>query len=186
VPPDLELLRAGLIDPGQLHPLVAAGLVPGHGSAAAKAAVEADPATDGCRLVDCRGEQHRIALVDGVLSALDHDPAELRREEILVGFGGPPLPCLRVIDRAMRRPDTLADIRARLDHGDLAGALAALEILLGPAAVLRDGPLRDELVRIEQRYVTYEQYRAGPLGHRPHKDIPRRRRTGPTKTKVIS
>ncbi|BCJ40083.1 hypothetical protein GCM10010168_29410 [Actinoplanes ianthinogenes] len=180
--PDLELLRAGLIDAGQLHPLVAASLAPGHG----RSGPEAPGVADGVRLVECRGRQHRIGLVDGVLSALDHDADELVREEILVAFGGPPVACLRVIEQSTRRPESLADIRARLDHGDLAGALAAVEGLLGPGAVLRDGPLRDELVRIERRHGTYERYRTAPTVQPPprRRELPRRLRTTTT-TKVI-
>ncbi|MFI1988929.1 hypothetical protein [Actinoplanes sp. NPDC020271] len=166
--PDLELLRAGLITPGQLHPLVADALVPGH----ARTRADRDPA--GPRFVDCRGQRHRIGLVDGVLSPLDHGPEELRREAVLLAFGGIPLPCLRVIDDAVRRPESLDDIRARLDHGDLPGALQAVEALLGPRAVLRDGPLRDELARVEQRHHTYELYRSGLAGPGPTK-LPRRR-----------
>ncbi|WP_203737985.1 hypothetical protein [Actinoplanes cyaneus] len=169
VPPDLELLRAGLIDPGQLHPLVADALAPGH----ARAATPGE--TAGPRYVDCRGQRHRIGLAGGVLSALDHDPAELRREEILVAFGGTPLPCLRAIEDATHRPESLTDIRARLDHGDLPGALRAVEALLGPHAALRDGPLRDELARVEQRHQTYELYRSGLAGPGPTKK-PRRRK----------
>ncbi|WP_157441874.1 hypothetical protein [Actinoplanes awajinensis] len=183
IPPDLELLHAGLIEPGQLHPLVAAALAPG-------APPPTAPRPDQLRLVDCRGDRHRIALRDGVLSALDHDPVELLREEILVAFGGTPLPCLQAIDRAARRPETLVDIRARLDHGDLSGALAAVAELLGPDAVLRDGPLRDELARVEQRHVTYQQYRAGlicpfPDKHARRRKIPTSPSKTPTKTKVI-
>ncbi|WIM93568.1 hypothetical protein ACTOB_005550 [Actinoplanes oblitus] len=205
--PDLELLRAGLIEAGQLHPLVAESLIPALAPAAGAAAPGPAPAAgaaavsgpapaagaaaapghapasrepagagSGMRLVDCRGERHRVGLVDGVLSALDHEPDELLREEILVAFGGTPLPCLRVIDRAIRRPDTLADIRARLDHGDLPGALAAVEALLGPGATLRDGPLRDELARTAERHLTYGLYRAGLAGHCPPKNVPLPRR----------
>ncbi|WP_436530613.1 hypothetical protein [Actinoplanes sp. HUAS TT8] len=168
VPPDLELLRAGLIEPGQLHPLVAEALAPGHSR-------PPDVGDSGPRIVECRGEQHRLALIDGVLSAPDHHPDELRREEILVAFGGTPLPCLQVIDDAMRRPESLDDIRARLDHGDLPGALRAVEALLGPHAALRDGPLRDALERAEQRHHTYQLYLAGLAGPGPTK--PPRRRT---------
>jgi len=119
--------------------------------------------------------------VAGVLAPLDHDPQELRREELLVALGGPPLPCLRSIDEANRNPQGLADIRARLDHGDTDGALSAVEDLLGPEAVLRSGALRDELATAADRRVTYGLYRAGLAGHCPpkspiaHRRNPRRR-----------
>ncbi|MFF7986219.1 hypothetical protein ACFZDK_45145 [Streptomyces sp. NPDC007901] len=161
--PDLELLRAGLIDADRLHPLVAAALVPGHVPAARDR--RPDPAGQ-ARLVECRGARHRIGLVDGVLSPLDHPPDELRREELLMAFGGPPLPCLRVIDAAHRRPDCLTGVRERLDHGDVAGALAVVEELLGPEAVLRDGPLKDELESAARRRIDYGLYRAGLAGSR--------------------
>ncbi|MGW7236675.1 hypothetical protein [Streptomyces sp. NPDC054804] len=159
--PDLELLRAGLIDAGRLHPLVAEALVPGYTPAAR--IPHPDPAGQP-RLVECRGVLHRIGLVDGVLSPLDHAPDELRREELLVALGGPPLPCLRVIDEAHRRPDCLTGVRERLDHGDIAGALAVVEGLLGPEAVLRDGPLKDELESAARRRIAYGLYRAGLAG----------------------
>ncbi|MFF4116849.1 hypothetical protein ACFY0P_25730 [Streptomyces sp. NPDC001714] len=172
--PDLELLRAGLVDAGGLHPLVAAALVPGQ-EAAARAPLQ-DPDRR-WRLVDCRGARHRIGMVDGVLSPLDHSPAELRREELLVALGGPPLPCLRVIDEAHRRPDCLTGVRERLDHGDIAGALAVVEGLLGPEAVLRDGPLKDELESAAQRRIAYGLYRAGLAGSRNGPVRARRRRS---------
>ncbi|MFC8535569.1 hypothetical protein ACFUJY_16645 [Streptomyces sp. NPDC057249] len=155
--PDLELLRAGAIGADRLHPLVADALAPGHTPAGPP------PAPVGAghpRVVECRGARHRIGLVDGVLSALDHDPAEIRREELLVALTGTPVPCLRAIDEAYRRPDCLTGVRERLDHGDIAGALAIVEGLLGPGAQLRDGPLRDELETAAQRRITYGLYRA--------------------------
>ncbi|MFJ3789538.1 hypothetical protein [Kitasatospora sp. NPDC090091] len=162
--PDLDLLRSGRIGPDRLHPLVAAALVPGH-VPAGPAAVPDAPGQ--ARIVECRGARHRIGLVDGVLSALDHDPAQLRREELLVALTGTPLPCLRAIDEAHRRPDGLTGVRERLDHGDIAGALAVVEGLLGPAAVLRDGPLRDELEAAAQRRIAYGLFRSGLAGPAP-------------------
>ncbi|MFJ3640518.1 hypothetical protein ACIPRD_12260 [Streptomyces sp. NPDC090108] len=159
--PDLELLRSGLLDPGKLHPLVAAALVPDHRSPGPPA--RQGPAGEP-RLVECRGVLHRVGQVDGVLAALDHTPEELRREELLVALGGPPLPCLRFIDEAHRRPECLAGVRERLDHGDIPGALAAVEGLLGAGALLRDGSLRDSLERAAQRRITYGLYRAGLVG----------------------
>ncbi|MDX2291743.1 MULTISPECIES: hypothetical protein [Streptomyces] len=157
-PPDLALLRAGLVTADDLHPLVAEALVPAHRSALATGR---GPVEAGARLVECQGRRHRIALVDGVLTPLDHDPAELRREELLVALSGTPLPCLRAIDEAHRVPEGLTGVRERLAHGDTAGALAVVEALLGPDATLRDGPLRRALERAAERKVLHGLYRAG-------------------------
>ncbi|MEV6238306.1 hypothetical protein [Lentzea sp. NPDC051838] len=155
VPPDVELLRAGLIDADRLHPLVASALL-------GTSAVARSPGTPrDSRLVQCRGSTHRIGVVDGVLVPLDHSPDEIRREELLVALGGNGVPCLQAIDAAHRHPASLVDVRARLDHGDTAGALAVVEDLLGPDALLRDGELRDELETAARRKVLHGLYRAG-------------------------
>ncbi|MGP4046185.1 hypothetical protein [Streptomyces sp. 2A115] len=161
VPPDLELIRAGAIDADRLHPLVASALVPGHVPAGPSRIP--DPARQP-RLVECRGARHRIALVDGVLAPLDHDPDEIRREELLVALTGTPLPCLQAIDEAHRHPDCLTGVRERLVHGDITGALAVVEGLLGPGALLRDGALRDALEAAARQRITYGLYRAGLIG----------------------
>ncbi|MFJ9579012.1 hypothetical protein ACIRQF_21875 [Streptomyces sp. NPDC101191] len=171
--PDLELLRAGAIEADRLHPLVAAALVPGFTPPAHPSPTPHDPGRP--RIVECRGALHGIALVDGVLSPLDHEPAELRREELLVALGGPPLPCLRAIDATHRRPDALDGVRDRLAHGDTAGALAVVEGLLGPEAVLRDGPLRDALEDAARRRIAYGLYRTGLS--EPPRSAPRVRAT---------
>ncbi len=162
--PDLELLRRGLIEADRLHPLVAAALAPGHRVGVTPASP--DPAA-APRLVSCRGAWHRIGLVNGVLTPLDHDAAQIRREELLAALTGTPLPCLRAIDEAHRRPEILPDIRARLDHGDTAGALATVEALLGPNVLLRNGNLREELENTALRRITYGLFRAGLTGHGP-------------------
>ncbi|MFF3394936.1 hypothetical protein ACFYW1_28865 [Streptomyces sp. NPDC002669] len=178
--PDLELIRTGAIGADRLHPLVVAALMPDDPPAAA--ARPPDPSGQP-RLVDCRGDRHRIGLVDGVLVPLDHDPAEIRREELLVALTGTALPCLRAIDEAHRRPDCLTGVRERLDHGDIAGALAVVEGLLGPGALLRSGELRDELEEAARRRITYGLFRAGlaegPDRARPYRPRPRHRRTHP-------
>ncbi|MGQ4386753.1 hypothetical protein [Streptomyces sp. SAS_270] len=164
VTPDLELIRSGLIDADRLHPLVASALVPGHTPTVS--ARHPEPARQP-HLVECRGARHRIGLVDGVLAPLDHEPAEIRREELLAALTGTPLPCLQAIDAAHRRPDCLAGVRERLDHGDTAGALAVVEGLLGPEAVLRSGALQDELQWAAERRITYGLFRAGLVGPGP-------------------
>ncbi|MFI7708283.1 hypothetical protein [Nonomuraea sp. NPDC049480] len=159
--PDLALLRAGLIEADRLHPLVVPALVPGHSPPGTPRSPEGE---GGPRLVECRGAQHRIDLVNGVLVPLDHDPAEIRREGLLAALTGTPLPCLQVIDEDHRAPECLIDVRARLDHGDTAGALAAVEGLLGPGAPLPRGALRDELETAAQRRIDHGLFRAGLTG----------------------
>jgi hypothetical protein len=161
--PDLELLQAGLVASDRLHPLVAQALAAsGAGLVAGPAPEPGDP-----HRVECRGEVHRIALRDGVLTAIDHDPAQLRREELLVALGGPALPCLRAIDAVHREPEALPAVRERLGHGDIAGALNVVEGLLGPGAVLRDGPLREELESAVARRIDHGLYRSGLVAVHP-------------------
>ncbi|MEU5712266.1 MULTISPECIES: hypothetical protein [Streptomyces] len=161
--PDLELLRAGLVAADRLHPLVAAALAePSPAAAAGPAPEPHDP-----HRVRCRGEVHRIALRDGVLTAIDHDPAELRREELLVALGGPALPCVRAIDAVHRSPEALPAVRERLLHGDVIGALAVVEGLLGPGALLPDGPLRRELESAATRRIDHGLFRSGLVAVHP-------------------
>ncbi|RST09358.1 hypothetical protein E2C00_19900 [Streptomyces sp. WAC05374] len=176
--PDRELLRAGLVPAGRLHPLVAAALdAPGPAPATGPVPASGDP-----HRVECRGEVHRIALRDGVLTAVDHDPDQLRREELLVALGGPPLPCLRAIDAVHRDPEALPAVRERLAHGDVTGALAVVEGLLGPRAVLRDGPLRDALESAAARRIDHGLFRSGLLAEHPaagaRRPRPNRRKRG--------
>lgn len=180
VPPDLDLIRAGAIDVDRLHPLVGAALAADHApTEPSRTGHPTEPPTGRPRPVECRGARHRIGLVDGVLVPLDHDPAEIRREELLAALTGTPLPCLRVIDEVHRRPECLTGVRERLDHGDFAGALTIVEGLLGPDALLRAGALRDELATAAQRRIVYGLFRAGLTGPGPRPDRrgPRRRRS---------
>ncbi|MGW9439197.1 hypothetical protein [Streptomyces sp. NPDC055607] len=164
--PDLELLRAGLFAAERLHPLVAGALAASVPAASAAASGPVHPLGDPYR-VECRGEVHRLALEDGVLSAVDHDRDTLRREELMVALGGPALPCLRAIDTAHRTPEALPAVRERLVHGDVSGALAVVTGLLGPDAVLRDGPLREELMSAAVRRVDHGLFRAGLVAEHP-------------------
>ncbi|MEV6223048.1 hypothetical protein AB0M13_15490 [Nocardia fluminea] len=164
--PDLALLRAGAVTADRLHPLVASAL----GCAGLPSGTSENTA-DRHRIVECRGVRHRIGLVNGVLTALDHDPTEIRREELLVALTGTPMPCLRVIDRSLREPDSLVAVCDRLNHGDIDGALTIVEAELGADAVLRDGPLRDALEAAVRQRITYGLFRAGlpapARGHTP-------------------
>ncbi|MEV4947072.1 hypothetical protein [Streptomyces sp. NPDC053755] len=179
--PDLELLRAGLITAERLHPLVGGALAPSVPAAASRSVGSPGPVvvsgvapasgpvhtTGDPHRVECRGEVHRIALRDGVLTAVDHDRVTLRREALLVALGGPALPCLRAIDAVHRNPEALPAVRERLGHGDVSGALAVVVGLLGPGAVLRDGPLREELMSAAARRVDHGLFRAGLVPEHP-------------------
>ncbi|MBT2542892.1 hypothetical protein J7E99_19805 [Streptomyces sp. ISL-44] len=190
--PDLELLRAGLLRAERLHPLVAAALsapgfagpasgpvaVPGPGRPAGDSA----PGPTDPHRVECLGEVHRIALRNGTLTAVDHAPAQLAREALLMALGGPGLPCLRAIDTVHRSPEALPAVRERLGHGDVTGALAVVEGLLGPGAVLREGPLREALEAAVAGRLDHGLFRSGLVpvhpaaaatgdtGHRPRLD----------------
>ncbi|MEY9965718.1 hypothetical protein ABIA33_003764 [Streptacidiphilus sp. MAP12-16] len=166
--PDLELLRAGLVASDRLHPLVAKALAVAASVAAASGpATSIGPPPGDPHRVECRGEIHRIALRDGVLAAINHDPAQLRREELLVALGGPALPCLRAIDAVHRDPEALPAVRERIVHGDIAGALNVVEGLLGSGAVLRDGPLREELESAVARRIDHGLFRSGLVAVHP-------------------
>ncbi|WP_188122422.1 hypothetical protein [Actinoplanes lobatus] len=121
----------------------------------------------GERLVECRGEVHRLGLVDGTLMPLDHGEVELRREEILRRLGGPQLPCLAAVTGRGRRPAFLDEVRNRLDHGDHDGALAVAEEHLGPEARLPEGELRDEFAAAVEERVRHGMFRAGLFSGEP-------------------
>ncbi|WP_433795025.1 hypothetical protein [Actinoplanes sp. CA-252034] len=161
MPPDLELLQAGMITVELLHPLVAEALAPaGSARKPASAGDGGDPVAGRPRLVECCGETHRLELVDGRLTPLDHGDDELRREELLAILGGPPLPCLRAVTAAARQPECLDEVRARLDHGDHAGAAALVAGILGPE-IEPDGALREAFTDAHEGLIEHGLYRAG-------------------------
>ncbi|GGQ06638.1 hypothetical protein [Streptosporangium pseudovulgare] len=174
--PDLALLRAGLIEAGRLHPLVAAALVPGRSPGAEP---HGHQSRNGPRMVECGGARHRVALVNGALVALDHDATEIRREKLLAELTGTPLPCLQLIEEAHRSPECLLDVHARLEHGDAAGAQATVDGLLGSDARLPEGSLRDVLEEAARRRIDHGLFRAGLLsGPGPAERPDRRSRRG--------
>jgi hypothetical protein len=93
IPLDLELLHSGLMTPDELHPLVRASLFPGLGPPSAAPVVEEPP----CVRVRCRGVWHRVQVVDGRITALDHDPDEERREHVVRALGGSSAGCFAAI-----------------------------------------------------------------------------------------
>ncbi|GID51582.1 hypothetical protein Aca07nite_88570 [Actinoplanes capillaceus] len=150
---------------GASRPVIAM-LTPGRSGIPGPAGTNAG-GREGERLVECRGEVHRLGLVDGALRPLDHGEEELRREEILRRLGGPQLPCLAAITGQGRRPAFLDEVRNRLDHGDHDGALAVAEEHLGPEARLPEGELRDEFAAAVEERVRHGMFRAGLLSGEP-------------------
>ncbi|MEV6123319.1 ankyrin repeat domain-containing protein [Streptomyces sp. NPDC052077] len=128
--PDIGLLRAGRIRPGELHPLVAAALFPETGPAAGPPA----PRTPEPVRVRCGGDWHRVVPRDGVLEG-PHTEAERQRELALRAFGGTISGCFAVqaawTSGEGRLPRALTEQRNALflhaQHGDAPAVLALLD-----------------------------------------------------------
>ncbi|MEW2131559.1 ankyrin repeat domain-containing protein [Streptomyces sp. NPDC005435] len=128
--PDIALLRAGLIRPQALHPLVAAALLPHAGPATGP---DGPPEPVPVR-VRCRGEWHQVVFRDGTL-AVPHTEQEQRREVALRAFGGAISGCFATqhtwtsgegrLPRALRAQHR--DLFERAQHGDTPGVLALLD-----------------------------------------------------------
>jgi len=89
-PADPDLLRFGLISPGELHPLVRQAL-----------SLPDEPSTppsrwDGVVRVRCRGEWHEIEQRAGGLVLTSHSDEEVRRERAMRGLGGAVAGCFAV------------------------------------------------------------------------------------------
>jgi hypothetical protein len=140
--PDLDLLRAGLIGPDALHPLVRSALFPERpvtGPAGPPGPPRPLPAR-----VRCRGEWHEVRMRDGVLRG-PHSPEEHEREQAMRVLGGEVAGCFAArqawtgaggrLPRALR--DQRADLFLRVQHCDTPGVLALLDAGVDPHA--RDG-----------------------------------------------
>ncbi|WP_158684989.1 ankyrin repeat domain-containing protein [Streptomyces sp. LaPpAH-108] len=133
--PDIALLRAGLIRPEALHPLVAAALLPQAGPATGP---DGPPEPVPVR-VRCRGEWHQVVSRDGRL-AVPHTEQEQRREIALRAFGGAVSGCFATqhtwtsgegrLPRALRAQQR--DLFERAQHGDAPGVLALLDAGVDP------------------------------------------------------
>ncbi|GAA1398409.1 ankyrin repeat domain-containing protein [Catellatospora coxensis] len=134
VPADLALLHAGLMTPGDLHPLLRAALfptlppaLPGAGVPSVREPVpESAVGEPGAPVrVRCRGEWHLVGVRDGALRLHGHDADELRREQALRVMGGASAGCFAVRDTwltgAGRLPKALAAQRTRVRERMLDG-----------------------------------------------------------------
>jgi hypothetical protein len=175
VPVDLELLRYGLMTPDELHPLVLAALFPGLGLPPAASPTLETPSVR----VRCRGVWHRVQVVDGRITALDHDPDEERRESVVRALGGTSSGCFAVLrtwtDGRGRLPRLLrahrTEIYERLFHGDTAFLIAMLDAgRLDPR--MRVGPghtLMHMLVHLDHEALLPRLLAAGvPIDARDH------------------
>ncbi|MFD0344392.1 ankyrin repeat domain-containing protein [Streptomyces sp. NPDC127117] len=144
--PDLDLLRAGDVTPGQLHPLVAGALFPGLDAAVGPPG----PTPPAPVRVRCRGEWHEVVFRDGRLDS-PHSPQERQRENALRAFGGAVTGCFAVehsctsgtgrLPRALRTQRR--DLFLRAQHGDTPGVLELLDAGVDPR--LRDAGRRSLL-----------------------------------------
>ncbi|MFF3121224.1 ankyrin repeat domain-containing protein [Streptomyces sp. NPDC057908] len=144
--PDLELLRAGGVSPGELHPLVAGALFPDLD----RPAGPPGPTPPEPVRVRCRGEWHDVVFRDGTLDS-PHSPQERQRENALRAFGGAVTGCFAVehactsgtgrLPKALRAQ--LRDLFLRAQHGDTPGVLELLDAGVEPR--VRDGGQRSLL-----------------------------------------
>ncbi|MFF9350097.1 ankyrin repeat domain-containing protein [Streptomyces sp. NPDC014734] len=141
--PDLDLLRAGVLAPAQLHPLVAGSLFP----SSEPAVGPPGPTPPAPVRVRCRGEWHEVVFRDGRLDS-PHSSQEQRRERALRAFGGAVTGCFAVEQSCTtgigRLPRSLREQRRELflraQHGDTPGVLELLDAGVDPR--VRDGGRR--------------------------------------------
>ncbi|MGC4766820.1 ankyrin repeat domain-containing protein [Micromonospora sp. DT46] len=155
-PPDLDLVRHGLLDPADLHPLVRRALFPttppGAGSAAP---------TSGIRVrvpVRCGSEWHALVHGGGRLDPVSHTHEEVAAEELLRALGGRSAGCFAAVQAwrggTGRLPRPLRELRRdvllRIQHGGATALAALLDAGLDPrVADGRGGTLLHHLRAVE-------------------------------------
>ncbi|TDD94775.1 ankyrin repeat domain-containing protein [Actinomadura rubrisoli] len=145
-PPDLELLRAEMITPEELHPLVRSALFPARPAAEGPVGPPGTWRPEPVR-VRCRGEWHEVRSGGGGLE-MPHSLDEQRRERALEALGGAVSGCFAVhrvwrtgkgrLPRGLR--EQRREVFLRVQHGDTEGVLALLDAGLDP--FVRDGRKR--------------------------------------------
>ncbi|MEV7791335.1 ankyrin repeat domain-containing protein [Streptomyces sp. NPDC087512] len=142
--PDLDLLRAGGVEPAHLHPLVREALFPAL-QVPEGAGGPPGPAAPAPVRVRCRGEWHEVGFRAGGLLQMPHSDEEQRRELALRAFGGAVAGCFAVqqtwasgsgrLPKALRAQ--MRDLFLRAQHGDTDGVLELLDAGMDPR--VRDG-----------------------------------------------
>ncbi|WP_242907074.1 ankyrin repeat domain-containing protein [Actinomadura terrae] len=146
--PDLDLLRAGMVTPEELHPLVTAALFPGHPPASGPPGM----VPPGPTRVRCEGEWHEV-MSGGHGLLVPHTAEEQQREGALLALGGRTQGCFAV-QRSWRGggllPRVLREFRREVflcvQHGDTEAVLRLLDEGLDP--FVRDGRRRTLLHQI--------------------------------------
>ncbi|GIJ50727.1 hypothetical protein Val02_76130 [Virgisporangium aliadipatigenens] len=137
--PDWDLLRHGLVEPDELHPLVRRALLPDAPERPQWTMPDPEPAAV---QVPCSGGSHRIEPAGGTLRLADHTAEELAREATLVALGAAAQGCLSVrqawYSGTGALPGPLWTVREhlflRMFHGDAAGVRALLDAGWDPLA----------------------------------------------------
>ncbi|MFD0683356.1 ankyrin repeat domain-containing protein [Actinomadura fibrosa] len=144
--PDLDLLRAGLVTPEELHPLVRSALFPARPGADGPVGPP-EGAPPGPVRVRCLGEWHEVRSAGGRLRT-PHTARERERENAMRALGGAVTGCFAVehawrtaagrLPRALR--EQRSDLFERAQHGDTEGVLRLLDAGMDPR--VRDGRRR--------------------------------------------
>jgi hypothetical protein len=139
-PIDADLLRFGLLQPLELHPLVAAALAPD--AAAVWTALEsaewwyrtvpgierqcAYSSGSAAILVRCGSDLHRVAQLNGRWQVVDH-AEEPARELLLARLGGPTNACLHAAQYLNTGLHVIDLVEPLLEHGRISEALHLLD-----------------------------------------------------------
>ncbi|MBC6462929.1 ankyrin repeat domain-containing protein [Actinomadura sp. HBU206391] len=144
--PDLDLLRADLIGPDELHPLIRSALFPER-PVTGRPIGPPDPEPPSPVRVRCRGEWHEVGSHDGRLH-LPHSDEEQQRERAMRAFGGAIAGCFAVqqawasgtgrLPRLLRRQRQ--ELFAHVQHGDTPAVVRLLDAGVDPQ--VRDGRRR--------------------------------------------
>ncbi|MEU9510742.1 ankyrin repeat domain-containing protein [Micromonospora sp. NPDC048170] len=174
-PADLDLMRHGLLDPAELHPLVRRALFP----TTPPPPAAGPAATSGLRVsvpVRCGSGWHTLLHGDGRLDPVSHTPEEVAAEELLRALGGRSAGCFATVQAwrggTGRLPRSLRQLRRdvllRIQHGGAAALAALLDAGLDPRMTDgRGGTLLHHLRAVEDVALLRRLCDAGvPIGAR--------------------
>ncbi|NUR26377.1 MAG: hypothetical protein HOV83_11105 [Catenulispora sp.] len=183
---DVDLLRCGLLDVHELHPLVASALVADplppppepdewlyrEVPFVAGSCGDADIPT---LWIQCGASTHRVAYADGTWRAVDHgDPEHVAREQLFHRLGGPTNPCLQATAYLSSGRHVIELAEALLQHGRVTDVRGLLHVHAGTNVALEDlrlpagGTVSDALAVFRENAL---QLRMLLAGYSPPRDI---------------